>query len=208
MEERRHPLERTEVAIESPLKRPRCPVAAVVHLRFGREVPLADHERRVTALSEGLREGRELSRQAHAHAGVPGVDVGHHTETRTVRIGAGEQSRARGRAQRCDVKVGQPVPAVGESIQSRGADLPAERADIAETEIVDEHDHDVRGSLAGTFRGGLPRRRHRGALADRTAETFIAARISAIHADEGAVVRAGRCAPRHDVDADVDSPYR
>lgn len=169
MEERRHPLERTEVAIESPLKRPRCPVAAVVHLRFGGEVPLADHERRVTALSEGLREGRQLSRQAHAHAGVP---------------------------------------AVGESIQSRGADLPAERADIAETEIVDEHDHDVRGSLAGTFQGGPPGRRHRGTLADRTAETFIAARISAIHADEGAVVRAGRCAPRHDVDADVDSPYR
>ena len=87
---------------------------------------------------------------SRAHAGVAGKRGGQlHDRAGVVRmvVVAGQQRRAGRAAQRRGVKAVVLQPAGRQLLQRRHVDRPAEGAAVAEADVVDQHDHDVRRAL-------------------------------------------------------------
>jgi hypothetical protein len=72
------------------------------------------------------------------------IDVGEDADARLVGVQAGEQRRARGAAARRVEELAEAHPLPAEPVEVRGADLPAETADVGVAEIVGQDEHDVR----------------------------------------------------------------
>ena len=161
--------------VEAPGVRPAVEGAGHALHVVGRQVPLAEaggavavalqhaHERRAVLGARG-RVAREGARELADGAEADGVVVA-----------AGEQRRARRRAERRHVEVVVGEARLGDARHGGRVDGPAERARVAEAGVVDEDQQDVGGALGG-------RRRHvdrpvgrRGAqrAADRAAEGGI-----------------------------------
>ena len=139
--------------VEAPGVRPAVEGAGHALHVVGSQVPLAEapgavavalqhaHERRAVLGARGgvAREGaRELADRTEAHGVV---------------VAAGEQRRARRRAERRHVEVVVGEAGLGDARHGGRVDGPAERARVAEAGVVDEDEQDVGGALGG-------RRRH------------------------------------------------
>ena len=105
------------------------------------EVPLAGHQRLIPRVAQCFRQGLDIA--AKAYRVVRCRDVARHAGLR--RHEAGHQAGSRRRAKRCAaVPLGAAGPFSREPILGGGLQIVAAVvADIAETLIVGEHDHEV-----------------------------------------------------------------
>ena len=123
-------------------------VEAVARREEGRqvaEVPLAVDRRRVPAALQHLGERRLALGDAVRRGGEERAQ-----DADAVRVGAGEQRRARGRADGLrHVEVGEAHALRGQPVDVRRADARrAVGADVAVAEVVRVHEHDVRRPVA------------------------------------------------------------
>ena len=111
------------------------------------EMPLAEHRARVAERLEELGE-RDLPQR---HSG-PRLGVAERAGAHAV--ASGEQCRARRRAERLDVEVGEPHALLRERVDARRrhAAVAAVDADLAVPEVVGIHDDDVRRRGAAGWR--------------------------------------------------------
>ena len=114
-----------------------------------RVVPLADHDGFVTGGAQRLGQGGGLQRDLAGVAGVARVVVGQPAGAHTVGVAAGEQRRARRRADGVGGVVGEPHTARGQRVDVRGVDLRAVAAGVGPAHVVHEHDDDVRAAFSG-----------------------------------------------------------
>ena len=147
------PVEALEAAAERPLRLPR----GKGHLIGGRQVPLADGVGVPAALAEHLGDGRALERNVAVHARVAvGClgDAGH--PVRRV-VPAGHQARAGRRAERRRVEVRVREAALGDPVDVRRLDQPAERLHRRVADVVeDDVEHVRRPSGRDRLRVRLP----------------------------------------------------
>jgi len=125
----------------------------------GREVPLADGERRVPLAHEHLGEepvGRRHRRVVAREAGRELDDPGHPAG---VVVAAGEQAGARRRAQRGGVEAVELEAVLRQPLGDRSVDRAAERARGREPDVVEQDDEHVRRAGRGPQR--LDRRERR-----------------------------------------------
>ena len=126
------------------------------------EVPLADREGGVALVVQYLRDRGRVVRDVAQLVGEPGDEVGHGAHADRVVGTAGEQCRARGRAQRRHVEVGELQPSGRQRIDVGRVDVGAEAAELREAGVVEQHDDHVRGAVGGVrslFEVGLGLRR-------------------------------------------------
>ena len=138
---RRH--EAVEV-VETLQRRPAVKRAGDARFPVGHVVVLADPERAVAVLAQDLRDGRRALRDLAGVAGVRGAHLGDHAGAHRVVVAPGDQRGAGRRAQRRGVEARVAQPHVGDAVEARRGDLPAERAPRAIARVVDQHQQHVR----------------------------------------------------------------
>ena len=154
--------ERVEEAVEALEAAPERPLvvrSGGARLVDRREMPLADAHRVVAVGLQDLGERRRLLRDVAALARKAAVGVGEERHADAVVVAAGEQRRARRRAERRDVEVVVADALPGERVHRRRRDLGAVAAEAAEADVVVEDDDDVRRAGPRPLRVGPPRRR-------------------------------------------------
>jgi hypothetical protein len=105
-------------------------------------VALAELRRRVAVQPQRLRERRACVRSDRVVARRRGGQLGDHAHPHRVVVTAGEQRRARRRAQRRGVEAVVLQAARGQPLRGRRLTRPAERARGAETDIIkQDHEH-------------------------------------------------------------------
>ena len=134
-------------ALEPAPERPLVARAAHRHLGGGREVPLADRERGVPVADQDLREEAVLVRDGGVVAREARRELDDAGHAVRVVVAAGQQARARRRAQRGGVEVREAVPGAGQGVEARRGDVGAVAAELGVADVVEEHDDDVRRSL-------------------------------------------------------------
>ena len=110
------------------------------------QVPLPDCERVVTGVAQDPRQRARRSRDASVVAGKPRRDVGEEAHADRVVVAAGQEARARRRAQRGDVEAVVPQPPLGELIDRGRGNARPEAAELREAEVVEHDHHDVGSS--------------------------------------------------------------
>ena len=140
----------TEEAIEileSPACRPAVERPGRALLSVGRQVPLAEGGRAIAVVAQDARQRSAVARQRGGVAGVATRELAHGAEADRVAVAAGEQRRARRRADGRDMEAVVADAAVGHARVVRRLDRAAEGARVAEAGVVDEHEQDVRRPL-------------------------------------------------------------
>ncbi len=98
------------------------------------QVPFAAHQGLIAGLAQQLGQGDDAVIQVAFVARFAdqfrGQRFGHGANTGDVVIGAGQQHRARRRAGRCGVEIGQAQAVLGQRIEVRRSDFAAERTDV------------------------------------------------------------------------------
>ena len=155
------------VGVEAALTGP-VVLRSARHIVGGRRVvPFADHDGFVAGGAQGLGQGRGGERDFTGIARIAGVVVGQPAGTHRMGVAAGQQRRARRRADGMGGVVGQAHAASGQGVDVRRVDLGAVTAGVGPAHVVHENDHDVgrtflrgaalwppgRGFLAGTTYG-------------------------------------------------------
>ena len=112
------------------------------------EVPLAGHQRAVAEGLQAFGERGDAGLEAHGVAGLAfvrlGQDFGDGGDAGQVVVHAGEEHRARRRAERRGIVAGEQRAARGQRINVRSARFAAIGAEIHEGGVVDDQDDDVR----------------------------------------------------------------
>ena len=106
-------------------------------------VTLAEHGGAVTVEPQDLGQHRDAG---GTHRGVPregGGNFRDHAEVCAMAVAAGKQSHAAGRTQRGHFEIVVAQPGLGQPVQRRHLDRPAERRSVAEAEVVEKDDHHV-----------------------------------------------------------------
>ena len=129
--------------IEPALKRPRVAVACWMLVGFFAEMPFAEHEGGIAVVSQDFGEGGAVVGEFQGVAGEAGVAVRHMPHARIVRVQAGEQRGAGGRAHRVHMKVRVSQAAGCHLIYVRRGDLAAVAAEVGIAQVVAEHHDDV-----------------------------------------------------------------
>ena len=110
-------------------------------------MPLARHERLVSGVAEQFRQRHHPVVQIPLIAGgaseIRCGHLEHGADSGDVVIGSGQQHRARRRAGRGGMEIGQPDARVGQAVQVGSVDLTTEGADVREPEIVGHDDQKV-----------------------------------------------------------------
>ena len=120
-----------------------------------RQVPLADHRRRIAGCSQRLGDGHRVRFQT-ALVTRRALVEGHAPHARLVRIQPGQQRRAGRTAARSVVEVREAQAVRGEPVEVRSLDLAAVTAGVRVAHIVGHDDHDI-GPGVGAKRGGGPK---------------------------------------------------
>ena len=173
--ERRHelmglPTVKPVPTVEAAGERPRRPRRGHVRLVVRREVPLADRVRRVADGAQRFREKTVLARDSPAVPGISHGKIRDATHPVAVVVAAGEEARARRRAQRGRVEVGEPHPVVRERVERGRRDVGAVAAELREPDVV-EHEHQHVRRARGRFGIGWPPRCRRSPVSsDHTLE--------------------------------------
>ncbi|MCY1400456.1 hypothetical protein D9M71_155460 [compost metagenome] len=115
------------------------------------QVPLATHQRLVAGFAQQFGQGNHavvevafitgLADQVGCQRLCHGADAG------DVVVGAGQQHGTGRRAGRRGVEVGEAQAGVGQGVEVRRGNLPAEGAEVGETEVVGKY-HQKIGALA------------------------------------------------------------
>ena len=137
-------------AVEPAAERPGAAIARHVGLVVGREVPLAHRVGRVALVAEDLGEEPVGAGDVARVPGVAGREVGDPAHAVAVVVAAGEQARARRRAERRGVEVREPHTAGREAVDVGGGDVGAVAADLREADVV-EHDEQHVGCVRRRF---------------------------------------------------------
>jgi hypothetical protein len=156
-------------AVEAAGERPLVGTDRRPSTRPSGEVPLADHEGRVALVVQHLGDRRGVVGDVAELVGEPGVEVRDRPHADRVVGSTGEQRRPGRRAQRGHVEVGEPQTARRERVDVRRVDVGAEAAELREAGVVEQHDDDVRGVVAGVRLLLEPRL----GLGDRTSDTSL-----------------------------------
>ena len=106
----------------------------------GSLVIFSERRRSVPVETKRLSQGRDGVWSDACIAGKRCRDLGDIPHVVHVMVTAGQQRRARGRAQRRSVKLIVAKPFVGQPLQSGHVDWAAERARLAETHVIEQHD--------------------------------------------------------------------
>ena len=106
-------------------------------------VAFAEHGGAVAVEPQDLGQRCDGLGTRAVHAWKRGAHLGHAAHVRAVRVAAGEQRHARRRADRRGVHVVVAQAAVGEALEGRHVDRPAEASRVAEPEIVHQDEDDV-----------------------------------------------------------------
>ncbi len=142
------------VPLEPAPERPAIAWAAHRHLRAGREVPLPHRVGGVAVANEDLGEEAVLLRDPRVVSGEARGELDDTSHAVGVVVPAGQQTRARRRAQRGRVEVRVPQPGAGERVEARCRDVGSVAPELRVSDVVEQHDHDVRR----TFRRAVQRR--------------------------------------------------
>ena len=150
---RRFPCEKSVKVLEAvacgPIIKRAC--GGGVHCRG--IVPLAPGPGVISIIVEHLGYGSAAFRDG-AHIAVPVVrQLGDLTAGHTVMVPAGEQRRARGRTHRRCVKPVVGDPLFGDLVQGRCMNLAAVGVRLGRTDVINEHDENVRCILWQTVHG-------------------------------------------------------
>ena len=137
-------VEDPEESVEAALQWPRMHRAVGGDIGVAAQVPLAGHHRRVAGGAQDLRRGGDVVGEFAAIAGEPGVVLGDVADPGRVGVDSGEQRGPGRRAHRVDVEVGEAHPLGRQAVDLGGLDLAAEASDVAEADVVDEDEDDVR----------------------------------------------------------------
>ena len=125
--------------LEAHAVRPLVERPGLGRLIEGRVVVLAEPRGRVPVLLQDGADGAVLLPDDRVVAWEPRRDFAHHAEAGHVMVAAGDQRRARRRAERRGVEIRVAQPAVRDAIERRRRDDAAERARRAEAGVV-RHD--------------------------------------------------------------------
>ena len=137
--------------VEAALARP----ALVRRGAVGRVVPFADADRGVAASPQRFGDGGCGQRHVARIARKAGIVGGQPAGCYRMRIAAGEQGRARGRADRMRGVVVKAQPAGGNRVDVGRLDVGAIAAEIGKAHVVHVDDDDV-GAAGFGFRDRLP----------------------------------------------------
>ena len=106
-------------------------------------VALAEHGRAVAVEPQGLGQHRDAAGTLRGVSREASGDLRDHAEVRAMAVAPGQQGHAAGRTQRRDFEIVVAQPGLGQTIQRRHLDRPAERRYVAEAHVVEQDDDDV-----------------------------------------------------------------
>ena len=144
--------EKAVVALEAAPERPAVVGAGGADLLGGRQMPLADAIGGVALLQQHLGQKAVLERDRAIAAGIAGRSLGDAGHRVGMMIAAGQNARARRRAERGRVHVGEEQPVLGQLVDVRRVDRRAVAAELAEARVVDDDEEDVRRAFPGAHR--------------------------------------------------------
>ncbi len=130
--------------VEPPAVRPAVERPRRALLPVRRQVPLTERRGAVPVVPQDPRQRRAIARKSGRVPGEPARELTDRAEADGVAVPPGQQRRPRRRAQRRDVEPVVPEPGFGHLRVARGADGTAERARVAESGVVDQHQQHVR----------------------------------------------------------------
>jgi hypothetical protein len=131
-------------ALEASAARPVAARRRQVHLIRWAQVPLADHVGVPAELSEDFREHPVLRRDGAARVREPDRGLGDAGHAVPGVIATVEQARARRRAQRCGVPLGEPHPVCRDPVDVRGLDWTPVAAHRGKADVVEHHVQNIR----------------------------------------------------------------
>ena len=156
--------------IEAHADRPAVERPGLARLERRHVVVLAEPRGGVAVVLEDAADGRAVFADDAVVAGKARGYFGDHAETRRVVVAAGDQRRARRRAERGGMELRVAQPRLRDAIQGRRRDDAAERARRAEADVVG-HDQQHVGRALGRHDGRRPvRLRLIGVVLDDAAE--------------------------------------
>ncbi len=135
--------------IESPAGGPAVERPGGTLLAVRRQVPLAERRGAVPVVPQDSREWDAVVRDERRVARESGRELADRAEADRVAVAAGEQSRSRRRAQRCNVEAVVLQALVGRPGVVGRRDRPAEGRRIPEAGVVDQDQEDVRRTVWG-----------------------------------------------------------
>ena len=159
--------------LEAHAVRPLIERSGLGRLIEGRVVILAEPRGRVPVVLQDFTDGAVLLRDDRVVAREPRRDLAHHAEAVRVMVAAGDDRRARGRAERRGVEIGVTQAVLRDAIQGRGRDDATERPRRAEPAVVRHDEQHVGRALRRYDARRPPRRGLRGLFFDHTAEFRI-----------------------------------
>ena len=112
-----------------------------------RNVPFADHVVAIAVRPQHFRQRPRLARDLAAISRVAAVEIGETADADRMMVAPGEQRRARRRAHRGGVEARIAQAFGGELVDGRRLDGRAIAAEIGESDIVEQHDENVRRAL-------------------------------------------------------------
>src|SRR6185369_5405448 len=145
------PHEAVEV-IEAESARPAVERADLTRFPVGRVVIFSEPRGGVAVLAEYLGNGPDVFADQAGVTVVPGGGLGNDAVPGGVMIASREESRPRGRAQSRRVKPRVPQSVGGDAVERGSGHLPAERAELPVTRIVNQDENDVGRALRRTDR--------------------------------------------------------
>ncbi len=168
-------IEKTIEAIKTAPQRPA--VERPGGAAFGQwgDVPFADHVIAIAVRPQHFRQRARLARDLAAISGVAAVEIGEAADTDRMMVAPGEQRRARRRTHRGGVKARIAQAFGREPVDGRRPDRRAVAAEIGKSDIVEQHDENVRRALRRFWRLRPPRLRFSHRLPDRAAERLCVA---------------------------------
>jgi hypothetical protein len=144
--------------VEALARRPTVERAGDARLPDRRLMPFAEGRGGIAVQAQHLGQRCGRAGNLASVAGHAGGHLGDVAHVHLVMVAPGVERRARRRTQRRGVEVVVAQALLGEAIERRHRDRPAEAARHAEAHVVDQHDHHVGRALR---RLDLEARRHR-----------------------------------------------
>ena len=157
--------------LEAHAGRPLVERADRTRLERRRVVVLAEPRRAIAVVLQDLADRRLVPGDEAVVARIAGRLLGHHAESDRVVVAAGDQRRARGRAQRRRVEVRVAQAAGRDPVQCRRRDHAAERARDTVPRVVGHDEEDVRRTLGRLDARRPVRLRSHGRALDLAAES-------------------------------------
>ena len=162
--------------IETHTRRPLIERPSLACLEERRVVVLAEPGRRISIVPEDRTDGRLLDRDNGIIAGIARSDFADHAEADGVMIAAGDECRARRRAQRGRVEIRVAQAALGDAVHGGRRYDAAECARSAETLVIGHDQQNVGSALRRYDARRPPGRRLGGLLLDHAAKGRIGRR--------------------------------